>query len=193
MQTKTKERIYPTIQDIENTLVDMRLIDHIRRYQLIKRYCYGHVVDAACGVGYGSHLLSNNPDIEMVTGIDISEEAIDYAINEFSNNKVEFINQSIDTVDIKCDTFVSIETIEHIKDLDSYVETINRCSPSVFIVSFPDKKSTHFNEFHVHDLKRQNIIDMFSRYVAVREIEENDVVIIVLVRIDKKIPSHIFR
>lgn len=59
---RTKERIGLSRDMLVRELDMMRHYDHIRRYQLVKRYCFGRVVDAACGVGYGSHLLSDNPE-----------------------------------------------------------------------------------------------------------------------------------
>ena len=193
MKHITKERIYPTKEDVLQAQDAIRLSDHIRRYQSIKRYCYGTVVDAACGVGYGSYLLSDNPDIERIVGIDISQDAIDHARKEFTTGKTTFLPCSIDKLDIPCDTLVSIETIEHVEDLDRYAAAVGRCAPNILIVSFPEKKSTHFNEYHRHDLKRQDVVDLFPHYCLVRELNANDVSTLVFAAVDKKMPSHIFR
>ena len=193
MKHLTKERIYPTKEELLCAQDAIRLSDHIKRYQSIKRYCYGTVVDAACGVGYGSYLLSDNPDIKRIVGIDISQDAIDHARKEFTTGKTTFMPCAIGDLDIPCDTLVSIETIEHIDDLDVYAAAVGRCNPSILIVSFPEKKSTHFNEFHHHDLKRQDVVDLFPRYCLVRELNANDVSTLVFAAVDAKMPSHIFR
>lgn len=193
MKHLTKERIYPTKEELLCAHDAIRLSDHIKRYQSIKRYCYGTVVDAACGVGYGSYLLSDNPDIEKIVGIDISQDAIDHARREFTTGKTSFVTCAIDKLDISCDTLVSIETIEHVEDLGRYAEAVGRCAPSILIVSFPEKKSTHFNEYHCHDLKRQDVVDLFPRYCLVRELNANDVSTLVFVSLNGKVPSHIFR
>jgi len=193
METNTKERIYVSKEYIDDVLTVVRSIDHVRRYQLIKRFCYGKVLDAACGVGYGSYLLSNNPDISEVIGIDISSDAICHAKQEFKSPKIKFLQKSIIDLDEPCDTFVSLETLEHIQEVDDFVKAVERCQPNVLIVSFPDKKSTHFNEFHFHDFKKQDLINLFGGYAMVREIFENDVYVLVFVKIASTIPTHIFR
>jgi len=193
METNTKERIYVSKEYIDDVLTVVRSIDHVRRYQLIKRFCFGKVLDAACGVGYGSYLLSNNPDISEVIGIDISSDAINHAKQEFKSPKIKFLQKSITDLDEPCDTFVSLETLEHIREVDDFAKAIERCQPKILIVSFPDKKSTHFNEFHFHDFKKQDLINLFGGYALVREIFENDVYVLVFVKIASTIPTHIFR
>lgn len=189
----TKERITVSKETIENILTIIRSIDHVRRYQLIKRYCYGKVLDAACGNGYGSYLLSNNPDITEVVGVDISDQAIQHAEKEFQRPKVRYIQKPIAELNESCDTFVSLETIEHLQDAEELVRVVNRCQPKILIVSFPEKKSTHFNEFHFHDFKKQDLINMFDSFACVRTIIESDVFILVFVRIDSSVPTHIFK
>lgn len=193
METNTKERIYVGKEYIDDVLTVVRSIDHVRRYQLIKRFCYGKVLDAACGVGYGSYLLSNNPDISEVIGLDISSDAISQAKQEFISPKIRFLQKSITDLDEPCDTFVSLETLEHIQEVDVFVKAVARCQPNILIVSFPDKKSTHFNEFHFHDFKKQDLINLFGGYALVREIFENDVFVLVFVMVASTIPTHIFR
>lgn len=192
MKTKTIERIYPTKNEVEECLTNIRLVDHIRRYQLIKRYCFGKVVDIACGVGYGSYLLSNNPDITKIIAVDRSQDALDHAAENFTSPKIDFVRSEIQDFTSDCDTLVSIETIEHIKNVEIYKSMIDRCKPSIFIVSFPDKKSTHFNEFHFHDFKESDLKKMFDGYIHVRTIEENDVKVLVFTRLDSSIKKHIF-
>jgi len=189
----TKERITLDGDTLDRELAIMRHFEHIRRYKLIKRYCYGKVVDAACGVGYGSHLLSDNPDITSVIGIDNCGEAIETANAEYADNKTTFVKHDVTDLSIACDTFVSIETMEHIENLDAFADSICRCTPNIVIVSFPDKASTHFNEFHVHDLKKQDVVDLLEGFCCVREIDEEDVKILVFVRLGDGIPPHIFR
>lgn len=192
MQTKTKERIYPTKAEIEECLTSIRLVDHIRRYQLIKRYCFGKVVDIACGVGYGSYLLSNNPDITQIIAVDRSDDALNHASENFTSPKISFVKSEINDFACECDTLVSIETIEHIKNVEIYKSMVERCKPSIFIVSFPDKKSTHFNEYHFHDFKEGDLKRIFNGYICAKTIEENDVKLLVFTKLNDNIEKHIF-
>ena len=87
---EVRERIYfnkSTLKDIEFDILNRR---HIERYALIRQYLYGDVLDVSCGSGYGSYLVSNNPDINSVLGLDISKEGIDWAKANFETEKVKF-------------------------------------------------------------------------------------------------------
>ena len=57
-------------------------IEHMHRYTAVAPLLKGKVVlDAACGTGYGSNMLAR--EAERVCGIDISQEAIAYANENF--------------------------------------------------------------------------------------------------------------
>jgi 2-polyprenyl-3-methyl-5-hydroxy-6-metoxy-1,4-benzoquinol methylase len=187
------ERIYPTKKHIEKSLEQIRLKNHIERYQIIKRYCYGNVIDIACGVGYGSHLLSNNPDINFVTGVDCNQESIDFANQEYKNDKTNF--ELGDIKNYNCsffDTLVSLETFEHIEDLKMYNNMIERINPNIVILSFPNKKSTHFNPYHKNDLTTQQVLKTITKYVIVKELYQHDISILVMIKAPRNMPSHIF-
>lgn len=88
--------------------------DHVYRYRFAASKIPegGSVIDAACGCGYGSRILFEK-DL-TVTGIDISQEAIDYAIQYYAGP--QYICSSIEAVgDLEADYLVSFETVEHLK------------------------------------------------------------------------------
>jgi len=58
--------------------------DHVARYQFVvdkirELNIPGNILDVGCGVGYGSHLMERKCNTS-VKAIDISQDAIDYAI-----------------------------------------------------------------------------------------------------------------
>lgn len=92
---------------------------HVARYCWAAQYMVGrHVLDAACGCGYGSYLLSQIA--ASVRGIDRSEEAIAFAKEHYAGpvfmqwdlNQLNFPFAGLQGI-------VSLETIEH---LDAQVE-----------------------------------------------------------------------
>ena len=84
---------------------------HKARYEFAVDRVSGKILDAACGVGYGSKMLM---DSGQVTGIDICPEAIDYAREHYSGP--DYILHDIETWEAqKFDWVVSFETIEHLK------------------------------------------------------------------------------
>jgi hypothetical protein len=63
-----------------------------------------------------------------------------------------------------------METIEHIQDSTIVPKVADLVKAKNVIVSFPSKKSTHFNPFHLHDFRTQDILDLFTNYILLEEI-----------------------
>lgn len=186
------ERIYPTKEAINKSIDKRRIDSHIERYLIIKRYCFGDVLDIACGVGYGCYILENNPDINKIVGVDIDSDSIAIAKKEFSSEKVNFEIGNIMNFSKKFDVMVSLETIEHIFSLSNYVDMINRVEPKVVILSFPNKKSTHFNKFHKHDLNSQEVVKLLNGYVLVKQMYQHDITMMVFTKLQEGIPHYLF-
>ena len=73
------------------------------------------VLDAASGSGYGSYIMSKFA--KMVYGIDVSSEAVNYAVNNYNKSNIEFKVASIEQLPFKnseLDVIVSFETVEHV-------------------------------------------------------------------------------
>ncbi|MES2848915.1 MAG: class I SAM-dependent methyltransferase [Bacteroidota bacterium] len=190
---KTLERIFIEKEEFLEFENQIRINEHLRRYAAIRRFCYGKVLDFACGCGYGSALVSVNPDVEKVVGIDIDKEAIDWANKEFAADKITFLNQDVNEVTENFDTLICLETIEHLPDLSIVTKLVERCDIKQIIVSFPDKKSTHFNKFHYHDFVIQDLLDLFPGYVNYYRFRTGDVQFLMLIQLPKNAPAHIFR
>jgi 2-polyprenyl-3-methyl-5-hydroxy-6-metoxy-1,4-benzoquinol methylase len=190
---KTIERIIISKTEFLKVENQIRLNEHLRRYAAIRRFCYGNVLDFACGCGYGSYLISVNPDVTSVCGIDLDQEAVEWAKNEFASSKIKFINSDFTKHQAKYDTLVCLETIEHIKNLDSIVNLIKKCKFNQLIISFPDKKSTHFNKFHFHDFVVQDVVDLFPEYLNYHGFRSGDVQFLLFMKLPDNAPHHIFR
>lgn len=161
---EVRERIYfkrSKLKEIEFDILDRR---HIERYALIRQYLYGDVLDVSCGSGYGSYLVSNNPDIKSVLGLDISKEGIDWANENFKTDKVRFQQKRIEDHTSKADVLVSIETIEHLENPRILNDLAERCKVNKILVSYPSKKTTHYNNFHFNDFVDEEIIRIFPNF-----------------------------
>jgi len=175
---KAAERIYIDKQDVQDILSDISYQRHIERYGMVRQWCFGNVLDFATGCGYGSWMISHNPDVNKVIGIDIDGSAIAHANENFKDKNVNFIlteglnvKSHLDEMGIKeIDVLVSMETIEHIKDSSLVPKVADLVKAKNVIVSFPSKKSTHFNPYHLHDFRTQDILDLFTNYVLLEEI-----------------------
>lgn len=85
---------------------------HLERYFFAAKIVSGNVLDAACGCGYGSQILQNSGS--FVTGIDLEQEAIDYARLHYPGP--EYITADVTKYKGSYNWVVCFENIEHLKD-----------------------------------------------------------------------------
>lgn len=187
------ERILITREKFYEVESEIRFHEHLRRYAAIRRFCYGKVLDFASGCGYGSFILSVNPDVERVVGVDKDGDAVKWADNEYKTDKTEFRCRDIEEVSEKFDTLVSLEAIEHFEDLSLIPRLAERCEVDNVIISYPDKKSTHFNRYHLHDFSAQDILNLMCGYICYHEFTMGDVQFILLTRKPAKAPAHMYK
>ena len=93
--------------------IDLIHPGHVARYEFAKSRVNGFVLDAACGVGYGSWLMS---DVADVVGVDIEPEAIEYAKTHYAGP--DYRVGKVEDIDARYDWVVSFETIEHLERPD---------------------------------------------------------------------------
>ena len=140
---------------------------HITRYEFCKQFVKGKkVLDAACGVGYGSYYLKRFGNADIVYGIDISEESINEAIGYFGNytNNLIYLVHNVEKTSFKnmqFDVVVSLETFEHVSNLENYLNEIQRIlkKGGKFIVSTPNKKfytgAGILNKYHINEMYKE--------------------------------------
>jgi SAM-dependent methyltransferase len=114
------------------------------------------VLDAACGIGYGSNMLAKAG--YKVVGADISEEAIEYAKEHWSHDNIKFINVDLTHANLpKVDAVISFETIEHTDQYHDILERF-RCASDLLICSVPNEAVVPFSKethpFHVRHFTR---------------------------------------
>lgn len=183
-QIKADQRLYINRQELLEIERQVRLQRHIERYALLRQFAQGVVCDAACGCGYGSFLLSTNPDVDFVIGLDGDQPTIDYARQEYTSEKTEFHAANLDSwvSHRPIDMLFSVETIEHLQDTSILPNFVERNSINHLILTYPSKKTTHYNRFHFHDFKLQDIFDLFPDFICYRHFNweyEFDVVFLV--------------
>lgn len=151
--------------------------EHVHRYKIAARLAKGlDVLDAACGAGYGSYMMSESA--RSVIGIDISEETVNYSREHFNRDNLQYRVASVDQIplpDHSIDLVVSFETIEHVAaDVqEKFLREIKRVlrPNGRLIMSSPDKLTysdlPHYhNEYHVHELYVDEFKELIGRYFA---------------------------
>ena len=144
---------------------------HLKRYEFALPWCRGaEVLDAGCGVGYGSAFLSEAA--ERVVGVDRDEPAIAYARARYGGPNVEFQVgdvAALDLPDTSFDAVCAFETIEHLDDAGAFVGEVARVlrPGGVFLVSTPradETTTTPANPFHRVELSRADFESLLRRF-----------------------------
>jgi ubiquinone/menaquinone biosynthesis C-methylase UbiE len=147
--------------------------EHYHRYTFAKRFVNGKIVlDAACGEGYGSHLLAKYA--KKVIGIDIDEQSIIHAKQKYLNENLAFENASctnLDFLENSFDVVVSFETLEHLAEQEQMLAEFARIlkPDGILLISTPDKKhysdaSGFTNEYHVKELYQDEFKTLLDKH-----------------------------
>lgn len=167
---KAQQHIYLGREQLLEIEQRVRIQRHVERYALLRQFGKGVVCDAACGCGYGSYLLSTNHDVDSVIGLDADEDIINFANQEYGSPKTQFLNVDIGSwvSERKIDMLFSVETIEHISDQQILPNFCDRNRINHVVLTYPSKKTTHYNPYHLYDFKLQDILNLFSKFTCYR-------------------------
>ena len=150
----TGERLVPEL--VEADLLN----EHLARYVLARSVAAGaDVLDAGCGVGYGTAELARSA--ASVTGLDCAPEAIEEARRRYS--QLCFLEGSCEQMPLEAarfDLVVAFEVIEHLDDWRAFLgECVRVLKPNGrLLVSTPNKtyyaesrRQAGPNPFHRHE------------------------------------------
>ncbi|HUU94235.1 MAG TPA: methyltransferase domain-containing protein [Phycisphaerae bacterium] len=105
---------------------------HLARYALAQPFCKGkHVLDVACGEGYGAYFMRRHWGAARVDAVDVAPEAIDAAKRLFDDKRIRYHCHAAEKIDelfepASFDLIVSLETIEHVQDARTFLEVLKR-------------------------------------------------------------------
>ncbi len=157
---------------------------HIARYIMARRYVptEGLVLDAACGLGYGSAMLAcDRPGVKVV-GLDNSDYAIAYgrACYQSVYPNTEF--QTGDVCDLSrfadesADLVVSFETVEHLREPEIFLAEVRRVLKpgGRFVCSVPnmwvDEDGNDPNPWHFHVFDYPKLAQLCSQFLPVEHV-----------------------
>ena len=145
------------------------------RYRLTLDYIEqtGLVLDAACGSGFGSAILSQKA--KMIYGIDISRDAINYAKGKYGKNNIKFSRGDVQKIKFKDDFFdvaIGIETLEHVKHPELYLQELKRVTKNYgkVVISTPQKKGGLLTPYHIYEYDFCEFKELLQKYFKVEEI-----------------------
>lgn len=161
----TDERLYLTDPDIPEEVKER----HITRYNtaiMLVGFAGGRWLDAACGTGYGTWLMTEYAD--DVVGVDIDPDAIHHARQHYSkisrNGKVirfaceDVLGKGLATnllMDTQYEVVISVETLEHLdkNQQNAWIRRVAReyLKPGgVFVLTTPIRKGGGVNPKNPH-------------------------------------------
>lgn len=129
----------------------------VERYRIIRKYVQGVVVDAACGSGFGSWILSRCPSVRRVIGLDRDPQTLARATQNFP--ECAFAPVDLDEGEdfgrcllrLQPEVVVSVETIEHLRDGSVFLEAVRRSGARRLVLTFPSFPTRGFNVYHLRD------------------------------------------
>ncbi len=171
------ERIIPNTKEWEAFYAN-----HIMRYQFAEKCLEKdilHILDAACGAGYGSHYLSAKLAGCSFVAIDRSAEALGIARSTFQADNIVYLQDDCHTLAAAqtagpYDVVVSFETLEHLPKPADFVKSCfrNLKSGGRLIISTPNKMVTspvELNwEFHEKEYTAAEFLNLLQQEGFVR-------------------------
>jgi len=158
-------------------------IEHDSRYEFASKFAKNKItIDCACGSGVGTALFSK--EAFSVHAFDVSEVALAEARKKCESNNVTLELASgtkLPIINEFADTYISLETIEHITEDEDFVKEVSRVlkNGGSFICSTPNRSVTNpgkkledkpANEFHVREYSEKEFTDLLKKYFGKVEI-----------------------
>lgn len=147
--------------------------EHLTRYLFALQFVKDKIVlDAGCGVGYGSFLLSKYGQAKKVIGIDNSQDAIEYAKDKYKLKNISYLVDDVESLtslkDKTFDTIIGFEIIEHLENQKNFLFQIKRLlkDDGVFLVSSPNKATypQGHNPFHIKEFYPKEFLQFLKKF-----------------------------
>lgn len=156
-----------------------------RYYRIAEKLRGKRVLDLGCGVGYGTHYMSQFAD--EVIGLDCDPQAIKWAKKYFDGPNIKFIEGN--ALDLSVfnsnyfDVVVCFEVLEHLRSHEIMLPQINRICKEKLYITTPNADPESFrirelkdvgcfgiDKFHVSELTPSEFKDLMKKHFVNVEI-----------------------
>jgi ubiquinone/menaquinone biosynthesis C-methylase UbiE len=163
------------MERINNKEKKVILKEHQNRYLWSNQFARGSVLDIACGTGYSSNIFSKNKNITKYIGIDPDKESIEIAKKNIVTNwniPISYLISAIEDIPLETnslDTIISLETLEHVKDLNKAIRETKRVikTNGLFVGSVPTATMEDYatklyglNIFHINTFTFEDLYSL---------------------------------
>lgn len=133
---------------------------HIDRYRLAAQHIHNrdHVLDAACGIGYGATILHEAGLDIVYTGIDRPDTP---TLDLPPKAVVRHADLNTWTPDETYDVALCFETLEHVENPQHLANVLTWSTRRLVIVSVPTIPTRHMNPWHLHDFEIDDVPRLF--------------------------------
>jgi SAM-dependent methyltransferase len=130
---------------------DRHYSEHVQRYEFAaaRMPAGARVLDAGCGVGYGTSLLGAR-GARIAVGVDLAPEALAVARSRFDGPNVRWIAEDCVRLEAAAehapfDLIVNFENLEHVGDPERFLDRVAAllADDGVFVVSTPNRIATN--------------------------------------------------
>lgn len=168
------ERIYPKLLNVKEKNHRDVLDIHLQRYQFSSQQLRGkHILDIACGCGYGTALMAESHPDKMFIGVDVDPIAVEYAKKHYQADNLRYecgngmdftLKKEENNKFQRFDTIISLETIEHVHNPKKMVTHLltQLSDQGVMIASVPTTPTVDGNPHHLHDFTVSSFYRLFS-------------------------------
>ena len=163
------ERILPDELSADEATGSETLRLHLERYEFARQNLVpGTLLDLACGVGYGTSLLAEDPRVTSAVGVDISGAAVEYATRRYGCERVSyFCSAALEFIPHgRFANVVSLETIEHVDDPNAlFAHLVSLLAPGGrLIASVPVTPSVDANPHHKSNFSIKSFARMGEKF-----------------------------
>lgn len=126
--------------------------DHVARYEWAAgRFGGKNIMDAGCGVGYGSKILARGGS--AVIGVDASESAIQFARQHFNHDdRVQYQTGDVAKIEGQAEVVVAFEVLEHLMKPELALRSW-RAMAGRLVVSVPNEAAFPYRPEYVHHVR----------------------------------------
>jgi len=182
-EKETIERMKPkNLDQWDNLIQYFCFLRHQFAYEKTREYVQDkNCLDYGFGTGYGTFMLADNA--ERIIGIDINEDAFQYANKNYSKPNLFFKkidgSSKLPFDDAAFDIVISFQVIEHIKDVNNYLSEIKRIlrKNGKFICTTPNRDTRlwkfqkPFNPFHIREYNKRELYKLLKKFFSQVEIK----------------------
>ena len=157
-------------------LIEEAEVTHLARYRFALQFLDNgdSVLDAPCGTGYGTYVLSRKGT--AVYGVDIHQGAIQHARECFRSSNTSYLIGNIENLrndfpaSERFNTITSFEGIEHIERPELFLSEAKRLlsKKGTLIISTPRKP--HGSPYHTQEYSLKEFTTLLSRYFRIKKV-----------------------